>query len=279
MSDAGVQTLEQPALYTAQEALDATVHRLTVGSAAVVSTRCPGKETPNEDAAALIPFNDDAAVLVVADGVGGRPSGDQASGIVVQELARAIGAARKDGQILRAAILNGIERANAEVLDRGLGSAATLAVVEIQGQTVRPFHIGDCSIIVCGQRGRLRLQTVAHSPVGFAVEAGLMDESEAMHHEDRHLVSNVIGASDMRIEIGAMLELARHDTLVVASDGLLDNLHLEEIIAEMRCGRLSEAAARLAGRATRRMLDPREGTPSKPDDLTFILFRRRAPRG
>ena len=42
-------------------------------------------------------------------------------------------------------------------------------------------------ILTTGQRGRLRMQTVSHSPVGFAIEYGLLDESEAMHHEERHL--------------------------------------------------------------------------------------------
>ena len=41
------------------------------GDAAVFTTRSPNKQTPNEDAAALIPFDEDSCVLVVADGVGG----------------------------------------------------------------------------------------------------------------------------------------------------------------------------------------------------------------
>ena len=34
-----------------------------------------------------------------------------------------------------------------------------------------------------------------------------------------------------------------------------------------------DAACRLADACTRRMNDPQPGQPSKPDDLTFILFR------
>jgi serine/threonine protein phosphatase PrpC len=128
-------------------------------------------------------------------------------------------------------------------------------------------------ILVMGQRGKIKLQTVSHSPVGFAVEAGVIDEAEAMHHEDRHLVSNVLGASDMRIEVGSTLTLSPRDTLLLSSDGLFDNLHRDEIVERMRRGPLLEGARRLSQDAVRRMTRPVGGNPSKPDDLTFVAFR------
>ncbi|MDH3520454.1 MAG: SpoIIE family protein phosphatase, partial [Myxococcales bacterium] len=125
-----------------------------------------------------------------------------------------------------------------------------------------------------GQRGKLKLQTIAHSPVGFAVEAGMLDESEAMHHEDRHIVSNMLGAPDMRIEVGSARRLAPRDTLLLASDGLSDNLRTDEIVQRIRTGSLEEGARRLVRAARRRMDAPIEGEPSKPDDLTFVSYRR-----
>ena len=110
--------------------------------------------------------------------------------------------------------------------------------------------------------------------MGYAVEAGLMNEAEALHHEDRHLVSNTIGAPDMRIEVGPVVRLAPRDTVLLASDGLTDNLRGAEIVEIVRKGPLREAAARLANTAQRRMNTERESRPSKPDDLTFLLFRR-----
>ncbi|MGI9590762.1 MAG: PP2C family protein-serine/threonine phosphatase, partial [Myxococcota bacterium] len=79
-------------------------------------------------------------------------------------------------------------------------------------------------ILLIGQRGRVKLQTVDHSPVGFAVEAGLLDADAALHHEDRHIISNFVGGADLRIEMGSGLHLAERDTLCLASDGLADNL-------------------------------------------------------
>ena len=146
--------------------------------------------------------------------------------------------------------------------------------MEISGHTARPYHVGDSVILVIGQRGKLKLQTVAHSPVGFAVEAGLLDEEEALHHHERHLILNAIGSAEMRIELGAPISLARRDTVLLASDGLTDNLSLDEIVELARKGPLDRAVVRLAALAHERMTAARSGHPSKPDDLSILLYRR-----
>jgi serine/threonine protein phosphatase PrpC len=132
-------------------------------------------------------------------------------------------------------------------------------------------------IVVTGGRGKVKWQTVSHSPVGFAVEAGVLCEEEAMHHEDRHIVSNVVGSAEMRIEIGPELRLAPRDTVVLASDGLLDNLTIDEIVARVRKGPLDKAVRLLATDARRRMTCPEEDQPSKPDDTTIVAFHRVRP--
>jgi serine/threonine protein phosphatase PrpC len=146
-------------------------------------------------------------------------------------------------------------------------------VAEIAGATLRTYHVGDSAILVVGQRGKVKLQTVAHSPVGYAVESGLMGEQEAMHHDERHLISNAVGAADMRIEIGSPLRLAARDTVLLATDGLFDNLEIGEIVEGIRVKPLRVVAEGLAQRVAERMRAPSAGEPSKPDDVTFILFR------
>ncbi len=268
----------KPKLYLHQDMQQGDLHKIAGGQAVVYSARCPGKETPNEDAAALIPCNPQSGVLAVADGLGGVRAGEHAATLAIQTLARAIQEGLRDETMLRTAVLNGIESANQAVQDLGIGAATTLAAVEVQQDTVRPYHVGDSMILVVGQRGKIKLQTTSHSPVGFAVEAGLLDEKEAMYHEDRHLVSNVIGSAEMKIEIGPALRLSPRDTLLLASDGLFDNLHVAEIVARIRKGPLSAALERLAHDSRQRMTQPAAGQPSKPDDLTIIAFRPgRAP--
>ena len=260
-------------VYLDHEMAEADLHPMAGGWAAVLSSRCPGKETANEDAAALVPVDADSGVLVVADGLGGVRAGEQASKIAIQSVVTALEHVGGDDNI-RTVLLNGIESANRAICEHELGAATTLAAVEVRDGTVRPYHVGDSAILVVGQRGKIKLQTISHSPVGYAVEAGIITEAASMGHEDRHVVSNVIGTPDMRIEIGSAIRLAPRDTVLLASDGLMDNLHIEEIVELVRKGPIDELARGLADLARQRMVGPQEGTrPSKPDDLTFVAFR------
>jgi serine/threonine protein phosphatase PrpC len=246
---------------------------LAGGELIAYTCRAPDKQTENEDTVAAISYGEDAAVLIVADGAGGLPAGKRASVTAVTELERSLQTAMHETILLRTAILNGIEAANKAVLDLGTGSATTLTVVTIEGRDARAYQIGDSAALIVGQRGRIKAQTMAHSPTGFAVEAGFLDERAALHHAERHLVSNFLGTADMRIDVGATVELLSRDTIMVASDGVADNVHLHEIVELIRKGPLDASVDALTKLATRRMTVESKSQPCKPDDLSLILFR------
>lgn len=252
---------------------DIEIHAVASGRVASYSRRAPDKPTVNEDAAAALTLASQTGLLVVADGAGGFRAGEVASRLAIQEMIDAIVRAPENEDSLRDAVLTGIENANRAVLGLSLGAATTLVAVEIQGRTIRSYHVGDSTMLVVGQRGRVKLQTISHSPVGYAVEAGVIDAGEAMQHEERHLVSNLIGTPDMRLEIGSTLDLAPYDTVILASDGLFDNLHIEEIVELVRCGPLDQCMAELVDLAQQRMANEGGEHPSKPDDLTILIYR------
>jgi protein phosphatase len=249
-----------------------------LGAVAARSLRGPAKTGPNEDAAGVIPVGEDALVLAVADGVGGAPGGCDASTAAIETLQRAL-AARTDGEPLRDAIMDAIEKANKRILESGRRSATTIVVAEISGHQLRCYHVGDSELIVVGQRGRIKQRIIPHSPTGFAVEAGLLDEVEAVQHEQRHIIFNVIGAPDMRVDVSTAITLAPLDTVLLTSDGVLDNLYIDEIVAIIRSGPLARAADRLLEAARARMETRKGNDPSKPDDVTILLYRRRRRTG
>ncbi len=248
----------------------------SVGGGSLVAFSCPApdKDTPNEDSVAAIPYGPDAAVLVIADGAGGLPAGRRASRMAVRSLEDSLHAAMSETMLLRTAILNGIEAANQAVLSLANGSATTMTVVTIEGLLARTYQIGDSEAMVVGQRGRIKSQTMAHSPTGFAVEAGFLDQRAALHHEERHLVSNFIGTTDMHIDIGAEIRLSPRDTVLLASDGLTDNIHVHEITDIIRKGSQTIAMKSISSLARKRMSGESKHQPSKPDDLSVILFRK-----
>lgn len=266
--------LQEPLVLPDDDEAAVVLAQVAGGEVAAYCQRSPDKETDNEDTLAIIPFGPDSAVLAVADGAGGLPAGRRASQTAIRAMIDSLGEALEHTMLLRTAVLNAMESANASVMDLGNGSATTLTVVSVEGRLVRSYHVGDSAALVTGQRGLLKMQTIAHTPVAFAVEAGFLDEVEALYHAERNLVFNFLGNADMRIEIGAELELAPRDTLLVASDGLTDNLHLAEIVELARKGPSENVVTRLAADATERMTTPDAPTPSKPDDLSIIVFRK-----
>ena len=243
------------------------------GAAVGFSERSPDKQTDNEDAAGLFAVSDGSAVLAVADGLGGANCGDRASQAVIESILSRIKMV-ESFDLLRESILDSIEAANETILGWGIGAGATLAVAVFAEGRIRAFHVGDAMILLCSNRGRVKYSTVAHSPVAMAVEIGVMNESEAIRHEDRNLITNCIGSREMRIEIGPPIKMSARDTLIVSSDGLFDNLLPAEIAAFIRSGQLQSQATSLFKVAKKRMLNPDGNHPTKPDDLTALCFRQ-----
>jgi serine/threonine protein phosphatase PrpC len=266
--------LDKARLYLGESDFYMDQYRTNLGDVAAVTIASAEKAASNEDSAAIIPVNDQFVVLIVADGVGGLAGARRASNITIKTIHNAL--RRIDDtsdKKIRTAILDGIEAANRAVLDLGTRSASTLALAEIGPDYVRTYHVGDSIVLMCGQRGHIKLQTIPHSPVGFAMEAGLIDETEALQHSELNLIFNVIGSSDMRIEIGSELPIAPRDTILLASDGLTDNVMQDETISAIRKGTMADSVRKLTDLTIARMTEQKPGQPSKPDDYTAILYR------
>ncbi len=248
----------------------ARVQRLGDGHVGLLSRRSPAKDTVNEDAALALSLGDDAALLAVADGCGGMPAAAEAAARALDALGDAVADAPDSGDLLSRA-LAGFDAANRAVRDLRVGAGATLVAAIVAGGDARVLHAGDSMALVTGQRGRVRLQIIPHSPTGYGVEAGLLTEHEALTHEERSTILNLVGAENMRVEIGHPIRLAPRDTLLLASDGLADNLFADEIVAAIRSGPLDRALDSLAALADDRMRSG--GEIGHPDDLTLVAYR------
>ncbi|MCA9648348.1 MAG: serine/threonine-protein phosphatase [Myxococcales bacterium] len=246
------------------------------GSVVAHAEPAPHREPDDvcQDSTLVVP-TDDGLVLAVADGVGGSRGGAEASRLAMDTLFDALTSASEAG--LREVVMDAFEKADAAAQASTVVGSTTLLVAEVQGGVLRTYNTGDSEALVVGGRGKIKLRTVSHSPVGYQVAAGVLDAEEALHHDMRHYISNAVGTGEMRIDVGPSYSLAAHDTLVLGSDGLFDNVTIEEIAELVRRGPLGDAAEALVELARRRMRQPGEGEPSKPDDLSVVLFR--PPRG
>ncbi len=243
------------------------------GAIALYSCTAPFKESANEDSALIVPLNGGGLLLAVADGCGGMPAGGEASRLALTALRGVV--AEAEPPETTSLVLAGFDAANQAVTEMRVGAGTTLTAVLIEGDEARVFYAGDSPALIVGQRGAVRYNAQPHSPTGFGVEAGLLSEREAMAHDDRSIVLNILGSPEMFVHVSQPVRLRPRDSVLLASDGLSDNLVTDRIVEGMRIGRCEAAVEALAVTVRRHMHDESAG---HPDDLTLLLYRPVAHR-
>lgn len=208
-------------------------------------------------------------LVAVADGVGGSAGGGKASGELMRALAKL-----NDEQVAglgpRGSVLNAIEAAHRRIRRRVPGAGSTAIVATITQSHLRLFNTGDSGAGLVSRDGSIRHTTLGHGPAQYAIEAGELDHDKLLEHKEHHIVTNVVGMDPLTIDSTSELTLRKRDTLVLASDGVLDNLSWERIASLVSGGRLASCATHLAA-AVEAELD----AGGKDDDRCFLLARRR----
>lgn len=228
--------------------------------------RPPGRA--GEDAAAVLDCGSGTLLLAVADGMGGQRGGARASKVAVEVLAERLA----EGTAAPADVVDAFDEAQVRTrASRGAG-ATTLVVTLITPEGVRMFNVGDSESILLTPRGKVKMRTTVQSPVGYLVAAGALSPDDALLHEYRHLLSSAVGIEAMRLEVCPRVAFGKKDTLVLGSDGMFDNVFEHELLAITRNRSLDAAADELATLVEARMRRG-AGPPSKPDDMSFMLFR------
>jgi len=194
-----------------------------------------GDRKDNQDRAAVV-VAEDAAILLVFDGMGGHSDGAKAAetGIrVVQEMFTGETLPVFDPQGF---LYTALARAHDEVVRVGADMEvdfrprATCAVCLIQEGGSYWAHIGDSRIYQM-RDGKLICRSRDHSHVEVLIQEGAITEDEALDHPMRNFVECCIGGDapvpDMSITRKKLLEAG--DVLLACSDGLWSGLSDEEM--------------------------------------------------
>lgn len=194
-----------------------------------------GDRQDNQDRAAVV-VAEDAALMLVFDGMGGHSDGAKAAEVglkVVQDMFTASTMPIFDPQGF---LYTAMARAHDEVVLLGADMAldfrprATCAICLIQEGGSFWGHIGD-SRIYHMRNGRLVSRSRDHSHVEILIQEGAITEEEALGHPMRNFVECCIGGDapvpDMSITRKKPLE--KGDVLLACSDGLWSGISDEEM--------------------------------------------------
>ncbi len=205
----------------------------------------------------------DGYLIAVADGIGGGPSGGEASRLALQTLDDAVGILVKDVSRLVSAVSLANRRlfevAQEEESLHGMGTTLTAAIL----YPARLFlaHVGDSRAYRLKVDEMVRL-TADHSVAGEMERAGSLTQDEAMHHPRRHVLTRAIGPFDrVRVDV-ADLAWQTDDRLLLCTDGLSSVVPDEEIF------RMSQ---RFSGQNLVDALIETALSRGGPDNVTVVL--------
>jgi protein phosphatase len=196
----------------------------------------------------------EAAVLVVADGMGGYDAGDQASALVIRTLGGSLAGLLAEcltGQLKADAVPGRIDlalkAANKAVHARGQadpgckGMGATAAVAFVHDGRVHVGHVGDCRVYHYHE-GKLAQVTKDQTLVARMVELGQLSPQEALAHPKRNEVTQALGRPTELKPAGHQVKLCPGDWLIAACDGLHAHVGEEQLAKVVACAPPSAGA-------------------------------------
>jgi serine/threonine protein phosphatase PrpC len=200
----------------------------------------------NEDSFVVIP-----PLYAVADGMGGHGSGDVASRLAAQELARCAGMR----PLFTEAVLAALEEANRVIIEQDgvnrMGTTVTgLAGLEagFGGDHLMVFNVGDSRVYRLSAE-RMEQLTVDHSEVQELVLAGLITPAQARTHPRRNVVTRALGSAPVLLVDHVLIPAVGGDRFLICSDGLFGELPDEVMLPLLSVGSPQRAAESLVAAA------------------------------
>ncbi|MDH5537798.1 MAG: Stp1/IreP family PP2C-type Ser/Thr phosphatase [Rhizobacter sp.] len=233
----------------------------------------------NEDSVAV---DEAAALMILADGMGGYNAGEVASSMVTSfiktELGRWLSEASSNASDtdVRRAMDICLDNANRAIFNAAnsnpqyTGMGTTLVMGVFRDGRLLLGHVGDSRAYRL-RAGRLTQITHDHSLLQEQIDAGLITPEQAAFSTNKNLVTRAVGVEDT-----VLLETHLHDVLpgdiyLLCSDGLSDMLDDESILQVLLgCDSLSEGAAALVDAAN---------DAGGKDNISVVLARTRAQPG
>lgn len=247
--------------------LIATLHKLL---------RVHQSSLPADDITPLISDNR-GFLFLVADGVGGRPDGQVASGTAVRSIAHYVthltDLYRRLDPEKEGAFLTELEesvrktheilRVEGEKEYGGKGGATTLTMVAALWPRAYLVQVGD-SRCYRMREGQLELMSKDQTVVQALVDSGALSETEARRSPFSGVLASALGGSEASPQTRTV-EILWGDVMLLCTDGLTKHVTDTEIEAELRQIRSSEESCR---RLVQLALE-RGGT----DNVTVVISR------
>ena len=216
---------------------------------------------------------DNAALMVLGDGLGGHTGGALAAEILVLSALHAFRAIKqpiiaKPSAFLALTIMQAHRRmiAYGKKQTPPISPRTTCVLCLVQNGYAYWAHVGD-SRLYHFRNGRLLKRTLDHTKTEQLHTDGLLTEQEMLSHPDKSRLLKCLGGNrDPVISLGKETALQRNDVLLICSDGLWESMPPDAMLPYLRAKTLEEGIADLLNDA-----DDRRGNAG--DNLSAVCLR------
>jgi protein phosphatase len=187
---------------------------------------------------------------MVADGVGGRPGGERASGTALQAIADwVVNTMRFHYQhdpVSESAYLQDLTeavlRSHQAIRAREAGTATTLTMVMFRWPRAYLVHVGDSRCYRL-REGRLEQLSKDQTMAQALVDAGVMQPDAADASRWKHVLSSALGAADA-VPTTSVYDHRWDDVMLLCTDGLTKHVSDDEIRQVLATRQSSEEICR-----------------------------------
>jgi PPM family protein phosphatase len=189
-------------------------------------------------------------IYAIADGMGGHGSGDLASGLAVEVLARCTDL----HPLFAEAVLAALEEANRVIIGRDPANRMGTTITGLAGlgtagtDHLMVFNVGDSRVYRLAA-DRIEQLTVDHSEVQELLLDGMITREEARTHPRRNIVTRALGTGPVLLADHWLLPAAGGDRFLLCSDGLFSELPDETILPLLSASDPQQAAETLVAAA------------------------------
>lgn len=228
-----------------------------------------GDRDINQDRCAVLSHGS-AALLVLADGLGGHPRGEVAAQLVVDVCESRFRESEKPIPDPEAFMRQCIESAHHAILNFGdrqtppICPRTTIVIAIVQCGTLYWAHVGDSRLYLI-RDAHILAQTQDHSRVHYVRTAGHVAA------KPRTSITRCLGGLDSppQVTLGAPTILKQDDIVMLCSDGLWGQIDQDDMIDDLADNYTSDLQERLAAIAQRAS---KESQPAS-DNVSAIGFR------
>ena len=224
-------------------------------------------------------INEELALFVVADGMGGHAGGEYASAIAVNTVEEIVTSLEVEGievtdatdpvEITRQKLTHAIRLAGRRIYDKAKeqpeyhGMGTTAVVLLVDGPNAYVAHVGDSRLYML-REGQIEQVTEDHSLIAEKIRHGLITPEEAKNHRMRNVITRSLGYQE-DVEVDIQVRAVRPgDHYLLCSDGLSGHVQAEELAEAIQERGPQEAARYLVGLACDR---------GGEDNITAIIAR------